>query len=716
MRLILIFLTTLALPAWAADTGSAATSLHAFTPPPGDISVDFLHQIFGTDANGVGFGGTTVVGAMMQVFNNAVLLLAMFFVVYTTVKGTIDSAHEGVLLGKKMSEIWVPIRTIVGSFMLLPMASGFSMIQMTVLWLAMNGVGVADATWQAAMEQFAINGTLGRVSVPDARPLAASILRSEVCAAAMNKQYTDSGRTTRITLMMTLPQGLHLSTSNSVTTWAWASSDFMNPAVCGALSWEQSTQSALTADATQAAAMPILDAQATAVANMITGLQGAAIMIVENQHLPPGVLGVIDQVAAEYESTIAAAAKAAVDASPDVARQAFIKKAETGGWILAGSWFNDMIRLNDSIQAAANMVPVLKPISIDSLEVQEALITYHDAMTFTDEFLKNRSAAPRDAYQESVQDAKSIRSSDDVWRLLSVPAMHSLDAITQRIAGANTSPLMQLRTIGNDIINAGIVIKAAMFTMAGFAGSRASDWTIGNAFNVADALKSISGTVEWISSSLWAIGAVLAYYLCAVPTIWWLTSVIRWLASVAEAVMAVPLMAAMHLHPGGDDVVGRAGPGYMMLVALTLQPVLLVIGFVLAALMTYPAGQLVNMMFIGMVSGATAGSFVGFISLIAWCALYVVMMVLAMHSCFALISAVPDNVMKWVGGQAGAQGIGTHQSEKGIGGLEGGAAGAGAAAAKGKSSERSGGVDSKSKPGGGAENGLTNADHMPGGN
>ena len=34
--------------------------------------------------------------------------------------------------------------------------------------------------------------------IPDARPLAANILRYEVCAAAMNKQYTESGRNTRI--------------------------------------------------------------------------------------------------------------------------------------------------------------------------------------------------------------------------------------------------------------------------------------------------------------------------------------------------------------------------------------------------------------------------------------------------------------------------------------------------------------------------------------
>lgn len=704
--LLLILLTMLALPAWAADAGNGGTSLHLFALPAGDISVGFLQRIFGTAPDGIGVGGgQTVIAAGVSVFNQAVLFLAMIFIIYTTVKGTVDSAHDGVILGKKMSEIWMPIRTVVGTAFLLPLASGFSMIQMAVLWLAVQGVGVADTAWQAAMSQFAKTGTLSSVSVPDARPLAANILRAEVCAAAMNKHYTEAGRTTRITLMKPLPRG-PLSNGDMPTTWSWSSPDFFNQAVCGALSWTESTQSKLTVDATRVAAYPILQAQAIAVAQMIDELQPTAQMIADWKRPAPGAL---DIAAKHFEDSIAAAAKVAVDASPDVAKQAFIKKAETGGWILAGTWFNDMIKVNDSIQAATNIVPVPKPISIDDVEVQETLIGYRDAMSFTDEYLKNRSAAPRLAYEESVQDAKKIRSSDEVLRLLSVPAMSSMDAITQRIAGANTSPLMQLRTIGSDIINAGVVIKATMFTMAGFAGSRASDWTVGNVFNVSEALKTISGTVEWISSALWAIGMVLAYYLPAIPTIWWLAGVIRYLASVAEAVLAAPLMAAMMTSSNGDDLVGKAGPGMYLILAMVIQPVLLLLGFIIAAAMTYVAGELVNMMWIGMVSGASSGSVVGLVSLVAWCCLYVVMMVVAMHACFGLISAVPQNVMAYIGSQAGGQGIGTQQAEKGISGLEGGAAGAGAAAAR-----PTAGGDNKPKPGSESKsgNGFTNADHM----
>lgn len=720
-RLILVLLAMLALPALAADAGSEG--LHAFSPPPGDISVDFLRQIFGAVLDGMKTGAgldgqQTVFGAMMGIFNLAVLFLAMVFVAYTTIKGTVDSAHDGVLLGSKMSSVWVPIRTLAGTAFLLPTTSGFSLIQMGVLWLALQGVGVADAMWQAGMKQLAVTGTLGRLSVPDARPLAANILRAEVCAAAMNKQYEAEGRTARIVatpvpLTQISATAKHLDEAIYTTIeYRWQSNEsHSSAAACGSLSWQESSQGKLTEDSTQATREPIMQAHAIAVVKMIQELRPAAQQIVAWKRPAPGA---VDAAATHYEDAVAAAAKYAVDASPDLAQQSFLKNAETGGWVLAGTWFNHMAKLNDSIQAAANMVPVSRPMRIEELEVKEALIGYQDAIAFTDEYLKDRTGSPRRNYEEEIDaaTARSVRSSSDFWRLLSAPAMAGLDAVTQRISGANTSPVTQLRAIGNDIITAGMTIKGSMFVIAGFAGSRASDWTVGNVFNVSDALKTVSGTVEWASSALWALGAMLAFWLPALPVFMWVMGVVRFLASVAEAVLSAPLMAAMHVHPGGDDLVGRAGPGYMLILAMVMQPALLLGGLMLAALMMYPAGALVNMMFLGMVSGISGSDGFGIVGLVAWVAIYVVMMTAAMHACFALISAVPDNVMRYVGSQAGAANIGAPQGDKGAGGFEGGTKGAGAGLSRGGGTPHRD-KDSKGNSPGGPENNISNADHLP---
>lgn len=721
---------------FAAGTAIAADSsgLHAFTPPVGDTSVDMLSQIFGpvidglkvasgqsAQAIGSDGNGQTIIDAMMGVFNNAVLFLAMLFVLYTTVRGTVDSAHSGELLGKKMSEIWVPIRTLSGTALLLPLASGFSLLQMAVLWLALQGVGVASSMWDVAMDHLAANGTLGYVSLPDARPLAANILRSEICAAAMNKQYADTEAKTRIEFVATsFPVAFgtapdrnsqqYMTESYIDKGYAWRANDrTLNPNVCGSISFQDTPQSK---DLSSSLRGPLLAAHSQAVRAMIDELRPVAAKIVAFQTPPAGA---VDLAVTHYKTTLQAAANQAIAATPEAAKSDFIAYARDAGWVAAGAWWSSLTRLNDAVQSAVNALPVSQASSIEELETRETLIAYKDSMTVTEQYLKDRAGAPR---AEATADIK-IRSADDVWRLLSVPAMAGIDTLTRRIAGANTSPVTQLRSVGNDIVSIGIAIKSAMFVAAGLLGGKDVEWTVGLGFNMLEAVKTLTGTVEWLSNALWVIGAMLAYYLPAVPVIFWIMGIVRWLASVAEAVLAAPVMAAMMIHPDSHDVVGRSGPGFMLILAMVLQPALLLFALILAILMTYPGAALVNQLFLQMVSGTVGNTGVGLVGLVAFTALYLTMMILVMHSAFSLMAAVPDNVMAYFASQAGAKNV-VKSGDDAYSNLHGGAAGAGAGLARGgvglNSAEMKAGGQSANGMAGSAgrtANGFSNADHLP---
>ncbi|MGH7463049.1 MAG: DotA/TraY family protein, partial [Longimicrobiales bacterium] len=278
-----------------AFADSNGVSLNHFSPPAGDASVGFLREAFGSvvsmvETNGSPAGDTdTVTAAGFKIFNSAVLFLSMIFMLYTTIKGTVDSAHDGEILGKKMSSIWVPLRSVGGTAALLPLANGFSLIQIFVLWIAIQGAGAADAIWGAMMEKLTQDNMIGRPSVPDSRPLAANILRFEVCMAAMNKQFSESGRADRIQVAETqktitntgevlsggnLAAGavggpvvgaLNLASSiaNARYTvseyqWSAASNSYQNPNVCGALHWTQSEESSEGSGSTTVAKGPIL--------------------------------------------------------------------------------------------------------------------------------------------------------------------------------------------------------------------------------------------------------------------------------------------------------------------------------------------------------------------------------------------------------------------------------------------------------------------------
>jgi conjugal transfer/type IV secretion protein DotA/TraY len=303
---------------------SSPQAIQQFTPPASDLSVEYLREVFGSiigfihsGANVQGGQTTDVLGAMMKIFNSAVLFLGMIFVGYTTVKGTIDSAHDGEVLGKKMSSIWVPLRTVGGTALLLPLGSGYSLIQIFILWLALQGVGIGDAIWKAAIEQMNQDNMIARPMIPDSRPLAANILKFEVCAAAMNKQFLESNRSTRITAV-SIPQtmsntgellnydvfdavspvALYTTIKNfsnarySVVDYKWRANDntYLNPDVCGGISWKQSWEASEGNSNTKVIKAPIMAAHAQAVQKMIIALQPIADQIVAGQKLSAAVV------------------------------------------------------------------------------------------------------------------------------------------------------------------------------------------------------------------------------------------------------------------------------------------------------------------------------------------------------------------------------------------------------------------------------------------
>lgn len=132
----------------------------SFAPPPSDISVVLLGSIFGY-VDGVLHGnGSQILGSMFAVFNAAVLALGGIVIMYTLIVSTMNTAHEGQMLGQKWSSIWVPIRATIGLTFLIPKASGYCLMQVFVMWIVVQGVGAADKIWDAALNYLNQGGVI----------------------------------------------------------------------------------------------------------------------------------------------------------------------------------------------------------------------------------------------------------------------------------------------------------------------------------------------------------------------------------------------------------------------------------------------------------------------------------------------------------------------------------------------------------------------------
>lgn len=747
--LILIGLLSISSLALAADSG-----LHQFTPPPGDTSVDFLHEVFGNIVNmASGQNATTiesddVLGSMMGVFNTAVLFLGMVFVAYTTIMGTVNSAHDGEILGKRMSEIWVPIRTVGGTAFLLPLASGYSLIQIAVLWLALQGVGIADVMWSAATKMVAQNNMISNPIIPDARPLAANILRFETCAAAMNKQYIESGRSTRIQAVAVPAKVTNLGDMGNITPldaipplavydtiknyanaryttvdYKWRAVDssgnpdktYINPDVCGGISWKESWESSEGNANTKIIKAPILAAHSSAVQAMVAELRPVAQQIVAGQKPAPGA---IETATEHYVTTLRNAAKIAVQSTNDSARSDFLKTAESSGWLFAGTWYNHIVKMNDVMQSTLNSLPTSEAISIsDGRETTEALQNYQDAMLVANEYAKNRVSEIKGVYFTETN-VRAPKDGEGAWeyikKMLSAPFMGAINQMTEEIAGSNLNHISQMKSFGDTIITAGWALIGSTVTASGVSNSWASQLTAKVAFDAGAAVQSVGGLITVLAIGTLVFGATLSTYAPLIPFITWIASVVNWFVLVIEAVLAAPIWAAAHIHPDGDDAVGRGGQGYGMILSLVMRPALMLFGLVTAMLLTQPITGLVNAGFMSAISGVQADSTTGLVSFFAYVAIYAIMMTTVLHTVFSLIHYIPDNVPRWIGVHASGGPASPDQNQKEAGhvfaaGVQRVSHGVGSGGVKSK--ERPSSSNQNTDPRGGE---FTNAEHLPG--
>lgn len=196
-------LTLLFLPVAAFAASSDVGNPLNFTPPPSDISVVFLGNIFGS-VDGILHGsGSQILGEMFRIFNAAVLSLGGIVFLYTTTIGVLNTAHEGQVLGQKYSTVWVPIKLTAGIGLLLPKASGYCYMQIFVMWVVVQGVGAADKVWDAALGYLQRGGVIVQAQLPPPPPTnpssgnsltkaATNMLEGQVCMAALAKILGDA--------------------------------------------------------------------------------------------------------------------------------------------------------------------------------------------------------------------------------------------------------------------------------------------------------------------------------------------------------------------------------------------------------------------------------------------------------------------------------------------------------------------------------------------
>ena len=130
-----------------------------FSVAPTDRSKIYLGMVFGGNVGSIQLSGdaNTTLALMFARFNYIILTVGVLVISYIGVSSTINTAREGEAMGKKMSA-WVPMRAFLGTLLMVPgPTSGYSVVQITVIWIVLNGIGAANSVWNVILNQLSRN-------------------------------------------------------------------------------------------------------------------------------------------------------------------------------------------------------------------------------------------------------------------------------------------------------------------------------------------------------------------------------------------------------------------------------------------------------------------------------------------------------------------------------------------------------------------------------
>jgi defect in organelle trafficking protein DotA len=198
---ILLFMPKLALAAF--DVPSIT-----WVPQSTDKSVAFLRQVFGTVGGGLEGGSATIFGQIFNSFNSGILTIAGIILTYTTFRSIFELSNTQEAMQRKFNW-WVPMRVVLGVGLLVPRATGYSVLNALVMWTVLQGVGLANTVWGSAVDFLQKGGVvytqpvsdeskeLAKIDTsllnPDAGAIGTvDILRSTLCMATLQKVITDA--------------------------------------------------------------------------------------------------------------------------------------------------------------------------------------------------------------------------------------------------------------------------------------------------------------------------------------------------------------------------------------------------------------------------------------------------------------------------------------------------------------------------------------------
>lgn len=680
----------------------------------GDLSRKAVEFVFGNPLAGGGSAGGEVLGTFFLTFNAALFALGVSWFAWSVMSATVHTATDGEFLGKRYSTFWFTIRGVLGFAGLVPVAKGWSLAQIAMYSMAIMGIGLANllagGVGGSVASLSALKATptseMQRMADPsapasaDSVELARAVYQSQLCVQGVNRSAAEMAAKTgteanspglacghgfradgtaieyRCGYPSSTPAGADASCGGVNIQLAQTQAAGVNPGALAKARLDALTTLEGSMKTLAARAVDSVDFDTYSYQYQQTEMEDywdakgykrqrevqrtrTAFGDRPKSATPAETDTEIASAAKAYEQSVAQAAQAQLTAAQPVIQQTLSQAGgpAAGGWASFGTAFNSY----------ASQVQALS----DATTTKAEALAAQPPASFGSAALYLRAADVTLAQQT---DSPEATQGGSIWRFFAGIPVAAMKWISNPSESGVVNPVAYSKTVGDTVLTgteaalgtyivakgaieaADRATEAANGSAAGILANAVSlgsikAFTTGATGAIKAMLDGASPVIMGLVGILILIGGVLSVWIPLVPFIAWWSAMIQWFVVVAESIVAAPFWAFSHLDADGEGLGQRTQHGYIFALNVLARPALMVISFMIATLASMSLGGLMVELLGRAIPQVQAASMTGLVSFVFFLVVFMALTLALVHTTFAMVGLIPDQVLSWVGGQ-----------------------------------------------------------------
>ncbi|KAB1443565.1 DotA/TraY family protein [Pseudodesulfovibrio senegalensis] len=654
-----------------------------FTLPtldPNDVSGRLLDAVFGPGwhslqaGGGASSGSNAAVSMILPIFEQLNWLgtsMTIFLFVWIYTNGMIGTAHEGKPLGQRYHTLWVPVRVSFSLGMVAPVAKGFCLLQIAILWAVAFSIQCANWAWFVALDYQEkqvgqIVATLPPKVAEQANNLAKTIFVTQVHQEYWSQNYSNPDNPLYFPFKGNKIYERREETRDGrkyvLFVWTAPQNTNIRDTEMGYI------RMPVVADSN------IQVAHEQLIANLVSRCYDIAKNYVADEPFsvsPQKMLWLAaDSYKKELRQYMADYYAAEVPEKRKEAFADFKEEALWRGWVSAGAYAWTMSGFLEGLNQDLKIFPsAFKP-------------GYRGMGSGPDKglsvMLSRAGKTANEAFDMSVA-SEAGKGGNEEGTLSTMFNEFFGGMVKKVIRGMNSGdPVVSMSEVGHTLISiVHVYITGVVAIKAGSSAvKQASDnGLIGKIGNFLSG--GISGflieagnkVVQFLGDfaivgviPIYLAGLAMAFLLPALPFVIWWGAVISWLILVIESLVAAPLWCVAHAMPDGEGFAGQHGrTGYMLLLSVLLKPILMLLGLLFALIIIAVIGPIIAesaeiiISSAPMLPGGTERH-IGLPGTIFYIVFFCGFILFIVNRLYQLINHLPDNIMRWLGSMgAGAQ-------------------------------------------------------------